>query len=149
MVCFLGNIEDESPSISPRLYLRRDTTMKITKLLVLGALGATVLGAPVAPVFAKTAIAGAHKGNGMAKQLGLSPDQKSQLKPIRQSAREQIKAIKADTTLSKSERKARIQAVRADAMSKVNAVLTPAQQTQLAQLRADRKAARRAAKGKA
>jgi len=123
--------------------------MKITKLLVLGALGATVLGAPMAPVFAKTAIAGAHRGNGMAKQLGLSKDQKSQLKPIRKEAKAQIKAIKADTTLSKSERKARIKAVRADAMSKTNAVLSPAQQAKLAQIRAEKKAARRAAKGKA
>jgi len=123
--------------------------MKITKLLVLGALGATVLGAPVAPVFAKPAIAGAHRGNGMAKQLGLSKDQKSQLKPIRKTAREQIKALKADPTLSKSERKARIKAIRADAMSKTNAVLTPAQQEKLAQMRADRKAEKRAGKSKA
>jgi len=122
--------------------------MKISKLLVLGALGATMLGAPVAPVFAKTAVAGAHKGNGMAKQLGLSKDQKSQLKPIRQSAREQIKAIKADTTLSKAERKARIKAIRSDAMAKTNAILTPAQQQKLAQIREQKRAEHRTAKGK-
>jgi len=149
MTYFFGNIEGESPSISLRLYGGRETTMKITKLLVLGALGATVLGAPVAPVFAKTAIAGAHRGNGMAKQLGLSKDQKTQLKPIRKAAKAQIQAIKADTTLSKSERKARIRAIKAERRSQTNAVLTPAQQAQLAQIRADRKAAKRAAKGKA
>lgn len=122
--------------------------MKIQKLLVLGALGLGMLTAASAPVMAKSAAIGAHKGAGLGKQLGLSKDQKSQLKPVRQSAKEQIKAVKADTTLSKTERKARLKAIRADRKSKMNAILTPDQQQKLAALRAERRAQKRGAKDK-
>ena len=124
--------------------------MKIQKLLVPGALGLGLLFAANVPVMAKGAghTGAAHKG-GMAKQLGLSKDQKSQLKPILKDAKEQIKAVKADTTLSKKERHSRIKAIRADSQSKVNAILTSDQQQKLTQLRAARREQKRAAKGKA
>ena len=125
--------------------------MKIQKLLVLGALGLATLSGASAPVMAKGATTGAHKGNGngMAKQLGLSKDQKTQLKPIRQSAKAQIRAVKADTGLSKKERKARSKAIRADRNSKMSAILTTEQQQKLATLRAQKRDQKRAAKGKA
>ena len=123
--------------------------MKIQKLLVLGTLGLGLLTAASAPVMAKAGGHAAHKGNGEAKQLGLSKDQKSQLKPIRKAAKEQMKALKADTTLSKKERKARMKAIRADRNSKMSQVLTPDQQQKLATMRADKRAQKRATKGKA
>ncbi len=122
--------------------------MKIQKLLVLGVLGLGILTGASAPVMAKGRATAAHQGNGMAKQLGLSKDQKAQLKPIRQSARQQIKAIKADTTLSKKERKTRLKAIRADSKAKMNAILTSDQQQKLAAFRAARHDEKRAAKGK-
>lgn len=123
--------------------------MKLQKLLVLGALGLGLLTVTNAPVMAKAGAPAAHKGNGMAKQLGLSKDQKTQLKPIRRTAKDQMKAVKADTTLSKTERKSRMKAIRADRNSKMNAVLTSEQQQKLATIRADKRAQKLAAKGKA
>lgn len=123
--------------------------MKIQKLLVLGTLGLGLLTGASAPVMAKAGEHVAHKGQGMVKQLGLSKDQKTQLKPLRKVAKEQMKAVKADTSLSKKERKSRLKAIRADRNSKMNAVLTSAQQQKLAQIRADKRAQKSAAKGKA
>ncbi len=123
--------------------------MKIQKLLLLGVLGLGMMTAANTPVMAKTpGVGAAHKGAGMGKQLGLSKDQKTQLKPIRKAAKEQIKAVKADTTLSKSERKSRLKTIRADRKAKMNAVLTPDQQAKLAQIHADKRAQNRQAKSK-
>lgn len=123
--------------------------MKIQKLLVLASLGLGMLTVATAPVMAKGAALGTHKGNGMAHQLGLTKDQKSQLKPIRQQSRAQIAALKADTTLSKKERKSRLRAIRAQRLAKTNALLSSSQQQQLAQMRATRRNQKRIAKGKA
>ena len=72
----------------------------------------------------------------MAKKLNLSQDQQNQLKPIFQNQHEQAKAIKNDTSLSQDQKKEKFQALRQDTSTKINAILTPEQQQQWAQMRA-------------
>ncbi len=119
--------------------------MKTTKLLVMLALGLGTLSVVKAPVFAK-----GHHTHVAKNPLGLSADQKSGIAPIRKDAKTQIKALKADKSLSKADRKAKIKAIKADRDAKENALLTPAQQQERdarrAQKKADRKAKRDAKK---
>lgn len=123
--------------------------MKLLKPLLIGALGAALLASPLAPVQAKTPGAKTGPRHELNKQLGLSKDQKQGLRPIRRDAKEQIRAIKADKSLSKKERKARLRAVRANRDAQMNKILTPDQQRKLADYRAQKRAQKRAAKGKA
>jgi len=69
--------------------------------------------------------------------LGLTADQKSQIKQIRQDEKQQIQAVKADKSLSKDQKKAKIQDIRQNSTSKINGLLTPEQQQKFAQRRAN------------
>ncbi len=92
------------------------------------------------PTFAK----GAHQGGRMGKMaaaLGLSDAQKAQMKPILESARDQAKAVKADTTLSPEDRKSKMKAIRKDTMTKIGPILTPDQKQKLVTMRHHRKGA--------
>ena len=76
---------------------------------------AALLGAALAlPTLAQTgngggATPGQHRGMGQLKKLadylGLTDDQKAQIKPIMKSQAEQVKAVRADTTLSPADKK--------------------------------------------
>ena len=70
-------------------------------------------------------------------RLGLTADQKTQIKQIRQDEKQQIQAVKADNSLSKDQKKAKIQDIRQNGTSKINALLTPEQQQKFAQRRAN------------
>jgi periplasmic protein CpxP/Spy len=72
----------------------------------------------------------------MAKKLNLTQDQQTQLKPIFQSQHQQVKTIKNDTSLTKEQKKEKFQALRQDTMAKVNNILTPQQQQEWQQMRA-------------
>ncbi len=72
------------------------------------------------------------------KDLNLTADQKAQMKTIHQNARQQMQALKADTSLSKEQKKAKMKDIREDSDSKINAMLTPDQQQKFAQMRANR-----------
>lgn len=75
----------------------------------------------------------------MAKQLGLTEDQKAQIKSIREDARTQIKAIRENNALSPQERKSQVMVVRKAAREKVKQILTPEQLDKIEQFRAQRK----------
>lgn len=70
-------------------------------------------------------------------KLGLTADQKTQIKQIRQDEKQQIQAVKADNSLSKDQKKAKIQEIRQNGTSKINGLLTPEQQQKFAQRRAN------------
>jgi protein CpxP len=72
----------------------------------------------------------------MAKKLNLTQEQQDKLKPIFEKQREQARAIKSDASLTPDQKKEKFQALRQDSMSQVNAILTPEQQQQMAQMRA-------------
>ena len=82
----------------------------------------------------------------MLKQMGLTPAQEAQIKPLMKSQKMQIDAIKANTALTDQQRKQQMRQVRQSTLASIRADLTPAQQqtldTYLAQQKADRRAAR-------
>ena len=107
---------------------------------------AVLLGAVVAlaqPVDAQAggngAGAGQHRGAGQLKKLadylGLTDDQKAQIKPILQGERQQIKTIRADTTLTPAQKQAKIKDIRNANRQQIMGILTPDQKAKLAALR--------------
>lgn len=120
---------------------------------------AGVLGAALAigvPVFAQTAADSgqenpqaqtAPKGHRheqrmqkLTQELNLTPDQQTKIKPIFQQAHAQAKTIRQDTTLSQDQKRAKMKELHENTMAQLNGILTPEQQTQLKQLREQRKA---------
>lgn len=71
--------------------------------------------------------------------LGLTADQKSQIKQIRQNEKQQIQTVKADNSLSKDQKKAKIKDIRQNSTSQINGLLTPDQQKKFAEKRANHK----------
>jgi Spy/CpxP family protein refolding chaperone len=71
----------------------------------------------------------------MAEKLNLSAQQQEQLKPILQKQHEQAKAIWQDSALTKDQKKEKMQALRQQTKSQMDAVLTPEQQQQMEQMR--------------
>jgi len=77
-------------------------------------------------------------GREMAAKLGLSEAQVSQLKTAREATRDQIRAVRADTTLSPEDKHARMRQILADSKQQMQKILTPEQQAKLQELRAER-----------
>lgn len=75
-------------------------------------------------------------GERMAKQLGLSEDQKTQIKAINESYRPQFDALRDDASLTKEQRREKLQALQKERVGKVDAVLTPEQRTKAQEMRA-------------
>ncbi len=101
-------------------------------------LAALLLGATLAlsqPTFAGPNKAAKHEGGAKLRQvltrLNLTEAQKAQIKPILQAAREKVKAVRADSSLTPDAKKAKMQAIRRDAKSQVAALLTPEQREKL------------------
>lgn len=76
----------------------------------------------------------------MSKQLNLTQEQQSQIKPIFQKQHQAAKAIKQDTSLTQEQKKEKMKALRQETMAQVNPILTPEQQQQWQQLREQAKA---------
>jgi Spy/CpxP family protein refolding chaperone len=74
-------------------------------------------------------------GPKIAQQLGLSDAQKSQIQNYLKDSRSQLEVLRNDTTLTPDQRRTQAQQIRQTTKDKVQSVLTPDQQTQLAQLR--------------
>jgi periplasmic protein CpxP/Spy len=75
-------------------------------------------------------------------ELGLSQQQKDQIKQIREEHRERLRALRSDTSLTPAQRRARARELRKETRAKVDAVLTPEQRTKLRQFRQERRAHR-------
>ena len=75
----------------------------------------------------------AAKGQRFAEFLGLTADQQAQIKAIHEDAWTQIKAVKADTSLTPDQRAAQIKDIRTAKHEKVMAVLTPEQRAKFAE----------------
>jgi len=82
---------------------------------------------------------GAHMRQMMISKLNLSQQQQDQLKPVFQKQRDAAKAIRQDTTLTADQQKQKLDALRQDTQTQVNSVLTPEQQQQWAQMKAEGK----------
>jgi Spy/CpxP family protein refolding chaperone len=79
---------------------------------------------------------GAGIGPKLAQQLGLTDAQKAQIQNYLKDSRSQLEVLRNDTTLTPDQRRTQVQQIRQTTQDKVKSVLTPDQQTQLAQLRA-------------
>jgi protein CpxP len=75
-----------------------------------------------------------HQAKWMAKKLGLSADQQSQLEPVLADRDQQTQSLRTDSSLAPRDRHAKMEALRADTQQKINGILTPAQQQQFAQM---------------
>jgi periplasmic protein CpxP/Spy len=71
----------------------------------------------------------------LTKRLGLSDDQSSKIATILQNRQQQIAAVRGDSSLSPQDRRSKVHSIQQDSDSQINAVLTPAQQTQYANMK--------------
>lgn len=71
----------------------------------------------------------------LTKRLGLSDDQSSKITTILQNQQQQLTAARGDSSLSKQDLHAKLRSIRQDTDTQINAVLTPAQQTQYASMK--------------
>jgi Spy/CpxP family protein refolding chaperone len=84
-----------------------------------------------------------HKhGEGMFADLNLTDDQKAQIKKIHEDAKAKADAVKADTTLSDADKKAKFREIRKSAMTESKKVLTAEQRAQLKEKMKERRAAK-------
>ena len=70
-------------------------------------------------------------GRKLMEGLNLTEDQQAQMKKIREDVKAKAQALKADTSLSDTDKKAKFHELRVDAKKQMNAVLTPEQRQQL------------------
>lgn len=71
----------------------------------------------------------------LAHKLGLSPEQIAQLKAARSAAATNIKAVRADATLTPEQKRTRVREIVASTRTQMRSVLTPEQQAKFKQLR--------------
>lgn len=67
--------------------------------------------------------------------LNLTPDQRARLRPIRQQMRQEVLAVRQDSSLSPQQKQNKIRDIRQNATLRMKGVLTPEQQQQLEQMR--------------
>lgn len=120
--------------------------------LVLGALlstGITFAQAPDGNQAAPTAPTQSGKERAMnpdkqaqhlGKRLGLSADQVAQLKPILEARQQQMESLRADSSLSAADRRAKAQTIVQDSNAKIEALLNDTQKQQFEQMQAERRA---------
>lgn len=71
----------------------------------------------------------------LAKRLELSDDQTSKITAILQNRQQQLASVRNDGSLAPQDRRAKIRSIQHDTDAQINALLTPAQQTQYATLK--------------
>ena len=134
------------------------STFKVAALAVLGL--STVVGAGLSAQAAPASNSGPngtnngegagrgrHKGGrgglnlrGMAQKLNLTAEQQTQITTILQSSRAQSQGVRGDSSLTEAQQQERMKAIHKASRDAVMNLLTPAQQTQLQQMMAQRRA---------
>jgi hypothetical protein len=69
----------------------------------------------------------------MTKRYNLSTDQQSQIKPILVSQQQQMAALRGDSSLLPEDRRAKMQSMRSDSNTKIEAILNDDQKKQFEQ----------------
>ena len=77
---------------------------------------------------------GGHRGEGLKKKLGLTDDQAAKLKATHADFKAQGAAIRANTSLSKDDRKSQMAALKTSRDQAIQGILTPTQFTQYTQM---------------
>lgn len=70
----------------------------------------------------------------LGQKLNLSDDQKAQIKPIIADRQQKMQALRSDTSLRRGQKGQQMKSIMEDSDKKINAILTPDQQKQYAQL---------------
>jgi periplasmic protein CpxP/Spy len=110
-------------------------TFALTGLLTLGMAGSAALAQDnSAPPQQDNQNMHGHRGmdpdmqlKHMTKQLDLSADQQSQIKPILESRQQQMQTLWQDQSLSREDRHTKMQSIQQDTSSKIEAVLNDTQ----------------------
>jgi Spy/CpxP family protein refolding chaperone len=76
----------------------------------------------------------------MAKELGLTADQKKQLKSLRQDQKKQMDAVRNDASLSQEQKAAKLKEIHKAGMEKRDSLLTPEQREKMQHLRDENEA---------
>jgi len=71
----------------------------------------------------------------LSEKLNLSDDQRAKIKPILQDQMQQMKAVRADSSLSEEQKRAKIKSIHDSSHDHLNAALTPEQQAKLRQMK--------------
>jgi Spy/CpxP family protein refolding chaperone len=110
--------------------------MKINKAIQVMACAALLAVAiPAVPANAQMTAAQkqavGEKLHAAVEKLNLTPDQKTKLQPMFADAKTKAAGVKADTTLTPDQKKAKIKDIGTELRNNVNSVLTPEQQATL------------------
>ena len=76
----------------------------------------------------------------LSKELNLSEDQKTKLKPILADEGKQMQAVKEDTSLSQEQKHEKMKQIHETTSTQINDILTPEQQKKFAEMKAQHKA---------
>jgi hypothetical protein len=79
----------------------------------------------------------------MRQQLNLTDDQVSQIRPILAGSQKQMMALRADSTMSQDDRRAKMMSIHQDSTAKIKALLNDTQKTQYDQMMAKQMQERR------
>lgn len=88
-----------------------------------------------------------ERGEKFAKELNLTPEQQTELKQIRESSREQFKAIKNDSSLTADQKKAKMKELRKSTNEQMMSKLNPDQQAKFKEMRKEHRHQGRGHKG--
>ena len=77
---------------------------------------------------------GGHRGEGLKKKLGLTDDQEAKMKANHADFKSKAQAIRANTSLSKVDRKSQMAALKTSRDQAIQGILTPTQFTQYTQM---------------
>jgi Spy/CpxP family protein refolding chaperone len=90
-----------------------------------------------------------ERGEKLAQELNLTPEQKADLKSIRENERQQAKAINNDSSLTADQKKAKFKDLRKSSHEQMMAKLTPDQQKKFKEMRKEHRGHRHGRKGAA
>ena len=83
----------------------------------------------------KPGMRGENFAERLTKELNLTPDQQSQVKPVMEDTRSQMKAVREDASLTPDQKKAKAKEIREATNAKIKALLTPEQQQKMDQMK--------------
>jgi Spy/CpxP family protein refolding chaperone len=111
----------------------RIALVALSGLLMVGTAGAALAQAPQG--------GGGRRGGvtieQLTERLKLTPDQVTKITPILADQQTQMTALRGDTSASQDDRMAKMMKIRTDTTTKINAVLTPDQQTEYKKMQAE------------
>jgi Spy/CpxP family protein refolding chaperone len=90
-----------------------------------------------------------ERGEKFAEKLNLTPEQKADLKSIRENSKQQAQAIKNDSSLTPDQKKAKFKELRKSSHEQMMAKLTPDQQAKFKEMRKEHRGHRHGRKGEA